>query len=95
MPTVDANLAAEILAEGEALHEKRAWIEAQLRAVDERCRQLIEAAASSEIKKSHAQYLLANEDCRSQTHTTETAVPAYDNTSTVVLPQLALFPRKA
>ena len=94
MPVLDANLASEILAEAEALNERRAQLEAQLRAIDERCRQLIEIAASNEIKESHARHLATDEACRCEA-ATQADAPASDNDSKAEVPQLSLFPRKA
>jgi hypothetical protein len=58
--TVDANLQAKLLAEAEELYEKRARLEASLRAADALCNQRIETAALREINNYRTRHLAAH-----------------------------------
>ena len=60
---VDTNHQANLLAEAELLYDKRARLEANLRAADARYDHRIEAAALGEIDKYRIRHLNADEAC--------------------------------
>jgi hypothetical protein len=60
---VDTNLQANLLAEAKLLYEKRARLEANLRAADARYDHRIEVAALGEIDKYRIRHLNADEAC--------------------------------
>ena len=63
LKTVDTNLQTNLLAEAKLLYDKRARLEANLRAADARYNHRIEAAALGEIDKYRIRHLNADEAC--------------------------------
>jgi len=81
MPKIaETNLQAKLLAEAKELYDKRARLEANLRAADALCDLRIEAAASSEIDKYRFRYLNKDQACGDQ-HEMRAIIPKPDDKS--------------
>ena len=77
---IDTNLKANLLAEAKQLYDKRARLEASLRAADALYNHRIETAALGEIDKYRIRHLNADEACGDK-HVMRAIVPKPDDKS--------------